>query len=172
MYKVAVILGSESDAEVVRDSKMLEVLKEVGIPYQVSIISSHRNPQELAKYCAEAVQGGIKVFIAVAGMAAALPGVIASYILSETPDSCERVVIGVPLISDIPGGLDALLSMVRLPSGIPVAVSGIGKAGLHNAAILACQILAQGDSEIQNALCATVLRHKKYPKIGIEIIEI
>lgn len=117
MAQVVIILGSESDQKIVKESQMVDLFEAVGISYEVAIISAHRNLQELTNYCVKTQEEGAQVYIGVAGMAAALPGAIASHIR-------WRPVIGVPLSSDILQGLDALLSMVRMPSGIPVAVPG------------------------------------------------
>ena len=122
---VAVIMGSESDREIAM--KAVEVLESNNIPYEVKVLSAHRNPKELEKYISETES---KVFIAIAGLATHLPGFIAS--------RTERPVIGVPVSSKL-GGLDALLSIVQMPSGVPVACVGIDNA--RNAAFLALRIL-------------------------------
>lgn len=142
MAEVVIILGSKSDRQIVEESGMLDILNESGVDWELSVISAHRNPKELANYCREKVDEAF-VFIGVASMSAALPGSIAAYTQGK------KLVIGVPLPSpEFPDAMDALLSMVRMPSGRPVAVVGIGKAGLRNAAILACQVIALGDSEM------------------------
>ncbi|MDO8424664.1 MAG: AIR carboxylase family protein [bacterium] len=135
--QVAIVVGSESDLGLVKESGMLEVLSSCGVGWELSIISAHRNKKELSDYCQEAVKEKmVKVFIAAAGMAAALPGDIAAEIKFSLP------VIGVPLPSaEFPNALDALLAITRVPGGCPVAMTGIGKAGLKNAALLAVQIL-------------------------------
>ncbi len=122
---VAVVMGSESDREVAM--KAVEVLEGNNIPYELKVLSAHRNPVELEKYVSETES---KIFIAVAGLAAHLPGFIAS--------RTEKPVIGVPVSSKL-GGLDALLSIVQMPSGVPVACVGIDNA--RNAAFLALRIL-------------------------------
>ncbi|NPA71061.1 MAG: 5-(carboxyamino)imidazole ribonucleotide mutase [Crenarchaeota archaeon] len=122
---VAIVVGSERDLQ--HASKAAEVLKKLGIPYEIRVLSAHRNPEELDKYIRETPA---KIFIAMAGLSAALPG----YIASRT----DRPVIGVPLAVALMG-LDALLSMVQMPRGVPVAVVGIDNA--VNAALLACRIL-------------------------------
>ncbi|MFB0563185.1 MAG: 5-(carboxyamino)imidazole ribonucleotide mutase [Candidatus Lokiarchaeia archaeon] len=122
---VAVIMGSESDREIAM--KAVEVLESSNIPYEVKVLSAHRNPKDLERYISETES---KVFIAIAGLAAHLPGFIAS--------RTEKPVIGVPVSSKL-GGLDALLSIVQMPSGVPVACVGIDNA--RNAAFLALRIL-------------------------------
>ncbi|MEM2134531.1 MAG: 5-(carboxyamino)imidazole ribonucleotide mutase [Candidatus Jordarchaeaceae archaeon] len=122
---VSIVMGSESDREVAL--KAVEVLESNNIPCEVRVLSAHRNPKELEKYIAETKS---LVFIAVAGLAAHLPGFIAS--------RTEKPVIGVPVSSKL-GGLDALLSIVQMPSGVPVACVGIDNA--RNAAFLALRIL-------------------------------
>ncbi len=122
---VAIVVGSERDLEHAR--KAADVLKKLNIPYEIHVLSAHRNPEELDKYVRES---DVKIFIAMAGLSAALPGFIAS--------RTEKPVIGVPLSVSLMG-LDALLSMVQMPRGVPVAVVGIDNP--VNAALLACRIL-------------------------------
>lgn len=163
MAEIAVIVGSESDLDTVKTSGMLTTLEEIGVSWELSVISAHRNPGELAAYCTSCVHGGTKVFIGVAGMSAALPGAICSLIAAQRP------VLGVGLVSDILDGLEALLSMVRMPPGVPVAVCGLGKAGLQNAAVTACQIVASGDVAVQERLLRWQLtKNRKPAAIGIE----
>ncbi|MCW3133693.1 MAG: 5-(carboxyamino)imidazole ribonucleotide mutase [Methanophagales archaeon] len=126
MTKVAVILGSESDRAVA--DKAVKVLDERKIAYDLRVISAHRNPEELDKYLEESEE--VEVIIAIAGLSAALPGVIAS--------RTEKPVIGVPVSGKLLG-MDALLSMVQMPSGVPVGVVGIDNG--ENAALLALRIL-------------------------------
>jgi 5-(carboxyamino)imidazole ribonucleotide mutase len=122
---VAVIMGSESDREIAMEA--VEVLESSNIPHEVKVLSAHRNLKDLEKYISET---GSEIFIAIAGLAAHLPGFIAS--------RTEKPVIGVPVSSKL-GGLDALLSIVQMPSGVPVACVGIDNA--RNAAFLALRIL-------------------------------
>ena len=131
---VGILIGSESDREVI--SAAVKELDERGIPNELNVLSAHRDPLGVAEYATNAQARGIRVLIAGAGMAAALPGVVAAY--SELP------VIGVPLRSSksVGGGLDALLSIVQMPPGVPVACVSVD--GARNAAILAARILAQG----------------------------
>lgn len=167
---IAVVLGSQSDLEQVKSSRMVEILDQVSKSYDISIISAHRNPSELTEYCYQAVMvGGAKVLIGVAGMSAALPGAIASIIGKlGTP----MPVIGVPLPStEFPDGQDALLSMVRMPPGMPVAVCGIGKSGLHNAAILACQIVSLTDLKVCDSLNNYISRNTKPIQLGVQLTE-
>ena len=131
---VGIIVGSESDREAM-DPAVTE-LEERGISYEFLVLSAHRDPRGVAEYASTAVLRGVRVIIAGAGMAAVLPGAVAAY--TELP------VIGVPLISSksVMGGLDALLSIVQMPPGVPVACVSVN--GSRNAAILASRILAQG----------------------------
>jgi len=131
MLLVAVVMGSKSDAEAVQPT--LDVLKELGIDYEVSVISAHRNPEKARQYGLAARSKGIEVIIAAAGGAAHLPGVLASW--TTLP------VIGVPLATSELRGIDALYSIVQMPAGIPVASVAIGTAGAKNAAYLAAEIL-------------------------------
>lgn len=140
---VSVVLGSDSDREIF--SGLASVFNELGVSYEKRIISAHRTPDILKHYIESAVERGIKVFIAVAGMSAALPGVIAS--LTTVP------VIGVPVALGSPAmGLDALLSMVQMPPGVPVATVALN--GGKNAALLAAEILALNDENLGNRLKA------------------
>jgi 5-(carboxyamino)imidazole ribonucleotide mutase len=128
--KVLVLIGSDSDLPVIEDG--LKFLKEMNIPFTLDISSAHRQPEKTVKYAKGARDRGFEVIIAVAGMAAHLPGVIASH--TTLP------VIGVPTSGGVLNGVDALLSMVQMPKGIPVATVGIDAS--RNAAILACKILS------------------------------
>lgn len=136
MKKVAILMGSDSDFGVM--SKAVSVLKEFEIPLEVHVYSAHRTPEKVAEFASNAKDNGFGVIIAGAGMAAALAGVVAGH--TTLP------VIGVPLKSNALEGVDALLSTVMMPSGIPVATVAID--GSKNAAYLAAQILAVGDEEL------------------------
>jgi 5-(carboxyamino)imidazole ribonucleotide mutase len=131
MPSVAVVMGSKSDTEVMQPA--LEILKELGIDYEVSVISAHRTPEKAREFGLNARERGIEVIIAAAGGAAHLPGVLASW--TTLP------VIGVPLAAGELGGTDALYSIVQMPAGIPVATVAIGTAGAKNAAYLAAEII-------------------------------
>lgn len=136
MKKVAILMGSDSDFGVM--SKAVSVLKEFEIPVEVHVYSAHRTPEKVAEFASNAKDNGFGIIIAGAGMAAALAGVVAGH--TTLP------VIGVPLKSNALEGVDALLSTVMMPSGIPVATVAID--GSKNAAYLAAQILAIGDEEL------------------------
>ena len=136
MKKVAILMGSDSDFGVM--SKAVSVLKEFEIPVEVHVYSAHRTPEKVAEFASNAKDNGFGVIIAGAGMAAALAGVVAGH--TTLP------VIGVPLKSNALEGVDALLSTVMMPSGIPVATVAID--GSKNAAYLAAQILAISDDEL------------------------
>jgi 5-(carboxyamino)imidazole ribonucleotide mutase len=133
--KVAVLSGSPSDAEFVQ--ACTDQLEAFSIPHEARVLSAHRQGEALHAFMEEAERRGCQVFIAMAGMAAHLPGVVASM----TP----RPVLGVPLKGGVMDGLDALLSVVQMPKGVPVGTLAVGKAGARNAAILAAQILAVAD---------------------------
>ena len=136
---VSIIMGSTSDMPVME--KAAEILNSLRIPFEINALSAHRTPAEVEKFSKEAAGRGIKVIIAAAGMAAHLPGVIAS--MTSVP------VIGVPIKASLEG-LDALLAIVQMPPGIPVATVGINAA--QNAGILAAQIVAQSDGEVMKEL--------------------
>lgn len=136
---ISIIMGSHSDLETVQEG--IGLLKEFKIDFEVKVLSAHRTPKELADYVVSAAKKGVKVFIAAAGGAAALAGVIASH--TTLP------VIGIPIETKGLRGLDSLLSTVQMPAGIPVACMSIGKAGAKNAAIFALEILGITDKKIQ-----------------------
>jgi 5-(carboxyamino)imidazole ribonucleotide mutase len=128
---VGIVMGSDSDLEVMKETA--KILEKFGIGYEINIISAHRTPQKAHEYASTVEARGLEVIIAGAGGAAHLAGVIAS--LTPLP------VIGVPMQTQLSGGLDSLLSIVQMPSGVPVATVAVGKAGAKNAGILAAQIL-------------------------------
>ena len=132
-------MGSESDLGIMQEAQA--VLTRFGIPHEMRVISAHRTPDRAADYAKNLEERGVRLVIAAAGKAAHLAGVIAG--LTCLP------VIGVPITTSDLGGLDSLLSMVQMPSGIPVATVTIGKAGAKNAAILAVEILALNDAELR-----------------------
>ncbi len=140
---ISIIMGSTSDLPVME--KAFKWLNDMHIPFEVNALSAHRTPQAVEKFATEAKERGIKVIIAGAGMAAALPGVIAA--------GTTLPVIGVP-IKGMLDGLDAMLSIIQMPPGIPVATVGVN--GAQNAAILAAEILALSDPEI----AGKVAQHK------------
>lgn len=139
---VLIIMGSDSDAEVM--SGAATALDELGISYEFTVASAHRSPERAKQIVADAEANGCAVFIAGAGMAAHLPGVVASF--------TTRPVIGVPLASGALQGLDALYAIVQMPPGIPVASVAIG--GARNAGILAAQIIATSDAGVAERLKA------------------
>jgi len=141
MPLVAVIMGSKSDTEAMQPA--LDILKGLGIDYEVNVISAHRTPEKARQYGLTASGKGIEVIIAAAGGAAHLPGVLASWTILP--------VIGVPLVSSELNGLDALYSIVQMPAGIPVAGMAIGIAGAKNAAYLAAEILGLKYDKIREA---------------------
>ena len=136
---VSIIMGSTSDLPIMK--KAADFLNEMKIPFEINALSAHRTPAEVEKFAKNAEQNGIKVIIAAAGMAAHLPGVIAS--MTKIP------VIGVPINASL-SGLDSLLAIVQMPPGIPVATVGID--GAQNAGILAVQILAIADQKLAERL--------------------
>lgn len=134
---VSIIMGSDSDLPVVKEAG--KVLDEFGVLYEIHVISAHRNPHGLVTYVKDVTRQGLKIFIAAAGGAAHLPGVIAG--LTHLP------VIGIPIHTKSLAGLDSLLSIVQMPSGVPVATVAIN--GAKNAGLLAIQILALSDKALQ-----------------------
>ena len=140
MKKVAVVMGSISDYDTVK--KCIDTLKEFGAEYEAKVISAHRTPALAAEFAAGAKQNGIGVIIAAAGKAAHLGGVLAAY--TTLP------VIGLPIKSSLMDGVDSLLSMVQMPSGVPVACVAVN--GAENAALLAVQMLALSDETLSEKL--------------------
>ncbi len=141
---IGIIIGSNSDWEIMSNAS--ETLDTLNIEHEVQVISAHRAPDLLTEYCGSARERGLKVLITAAGLAAALPGVAAA--------NTTLPVLGVPMESRALGGMDALLSMVQMPAGIPVGTLAIGKAGAINAALLSAAILALEDKSIREALDA------------------
>ncbi len=141
---VSIIMGSQSDWETMRHAAA--TLDKLGVANETRVISAHRTPARTEEFAAGAKGRGIKVIIAGAGMAAALPGVVAA--LTPLP------VLGVPMEGKLLGGLDALLSMAQMPGGVPVGTLGIGKAGAVNAGLLAAAIIAVEDAVVAQALDA------------------
>jgi phosphoribosylaminoimidazole carboxylase PurE protein len=137
---VAIIVGSRSDLEVVQ--KAADTLERLGVASELRVLSAHRAPDLLEEYVSGALERGAKVFICAAGVAAHLPGVVAS--------KTTRPVIGLPMPGQLAGGLDALLSIVQMPKGVPVATVGIGMA--DNAALLAAQMLGLSDESVAGAV--------------------
>ncbi|MBL8003265.1 MAG: 5-(carboxyamino)imidazole ribonucleotide mutase [Flavobacteriales bacterium] len=143
---VGIIMGSRSDLEVMGEAA--EILKQLGVPYELTVVSAHRTPDRMATYAKEARSRGLRVIIAGAGGAAHLPGMVAAY--SELP------VIGVPVRSrNSIDGWDSLLSIVQMPAGVPVATVAVN--GAMNAGILAAQIMSTGD----DALAARIASYKQ-----------
>lgn len=140
--QVAVITGSDSDLPVVAET--VKVLDKLGIACRIAVASAHRTPEKVREYVRTAENDGAEVFIAAAGMAAALPGVVAAETLYP--------VIGVPMEGKSLAGMDALFSIVQMPPGIPVATVAVGKAGAVNAAVLAAEIIGVKDAEVRARL--------------------
>jgi phosphoribosylaminoimidazole carboxylase PurE protein len=142
--RVLVLMGSDSDAPVMQGT--VDILREMDIPCEMTVASAHRSPERVMRLVREAPGRGVKVFVVGAGAAAHLAGVVAAH--------TARPVIGVPIDSSALNGLDALLSTVQMPPGVPVATVSIGKPGATNAGVLAAQILALGDPDIAARLDA------------------
>ena len=149
--KVVVIMGSSSDWETMKES--CQMLEQLDIPYEKKVVSAHRTPQLMYEFAKGARDNGYDVIIAGAGVAAHLPGMVAS--MTTLP------VIGVPIESKSLKGLDSLLSIVQMPGGIPVATTAIGKSGAKNAGILAARMLSIGNKVIQKNL-------ENYEKLLVE----
>lgn len=142
--KVLILMGSKSDAEVMGETA--RVLSELGIPCTMTVASAHRSPARTQKLARDAGKDGYAVIVAGAGAAAHLAGIVAAETILP--------VIGVPLAGSPLLGLDALLATVQMPGGVPVATMAVGKAGAHNAAVLAAQILALSDPRLADKLRA------------------
>ena len=151
--QVAIIMGSKSDWDVM--SHAAAMLSELDIQHEAKVISAHRTPDLLDEYCAKLLEKKIKVIIAGAGLAAALPGVVAA--------KTTIPVIGVPLVAGSLDGIDALMSIVQMPPGIPVGTMALGKPGAINSALFAAAILALTDTGIAQRISA--YREKQAQKI-------
>jgi 5-(carboxyamino)imidazole ribonucleotide mutase len=155
--RVAVICGSRSDLATLRGC--FDVLDSYGIGWEASVISAHRQPERLASYVREAEARGVSVFVGAAGLAAHLPGVLASL--------TARPVIGIPLDGGALGGADALYAVVQMPPGVPVATVAIGSPGAKNAAHLAARILALADPDLAGRV--TAFRHDQAARAEVGI---
>jgi phosphoribosylaminoimidazole carboxylase PurE protein len=144
--RVALLMGSDSDLPTVKEA--CGVLSNFGVPFVVRVLSAHRTPQDLVAFVKQAEEEGVLVFIAAAGGAAHLAGVVAAH--------TTRPVVGIPIQTSSLNGLDSLLSIVQMPGGIPVATMAIGSAGALNAGLFAVQVLALGDAD----LAAKLKRHR------------
>lgn len=142
MSKVAILIGSESDKKYIEAS--YDYFEFFGIKYELHVLSAHRNPAEVAHFAGKARENGYTALIGSAGMAAHLAGVLAAH--TDLP------VLGVPMPGGISDGLDALLSTVQMPKGVPVATFAVGKAGMINAAVFTAQILSLSDNIIAGKL--------------------
>ncbi len=142
--KVGIVMGSESDHDTMRSAE--EILRDFRVAYEIAVVSAHRTPERMFEWAKSARDRGLSIVIAGAGGAAHLPGMIAS--LTELP------VLGVPVRSRALSGLDSLLSIVQMPSGIPTATFAIGPAGAANAALFAVRMLALGDRKLATRLAA------------------
>jgi len=141
---VGIIMGSKTDLEILQEAG--SVLKEFGIAYELRILSAHRTPEKVLEWAQTAEERGLEVLIAGAGSAAALPGVVAAKTMLP--------VLGVPIASTTLGGVDALLSIVQMPKGVPVGTLAIGKSGAANAALLAVAIMAAKRPDLREKLRA------------------
>ncbi len=141
---VGIIMGSKTDLEILQGA--VEVLREFGIEHELRILSAHRTPERVLEWAQTAEERGLEVLIAGAGSAAALPGVVAAKTVLP--------VLGVPVASTTLGGVDALLSIVQMPKGVPVGTLAIGKGGAANAALLAISILAAKRPDLREKLRA------------------
>jgi phosphoribosylaminoimidazole carboxylase PurE protein len=135
---VALLMGSDSDLPTVKDA--CTVLQDFGVPFEAHVLSAHRSPDDLVAYIRKAEQSGVRIFIAAAGGAAHLAGVVAAH--------TTRPVIGIPIQTSALSGLDSLLSTVQMPGGVPVATMAIGAGGARNAGLFAVQILALSDPSL------------------------
>lgn len=155
---ISILMGSQSDLETVNEA--VNVLKEFKVDFDLKVLSAHRTPHEVAQYVEAAPKKGVKVFIAAAGMSAALAGVVAAH--TTLP------VIGIPIETKNLKGLDSLLSTVQMPPGVPVACMSIGRAGAKNAALFALAILGINDTKIS----AKLINYKKKMRLKIKQVKI
>jgi 5-(carboxyamino)imidazole ribonucleotide mutase len=155
MAHVQIVLGSASDLEAVQAAGMVETLSAVGVTSSVSVCSAHRNIEELSRFVSRTLAAGAKVYVGVAGLAAALPGALAGLTGMAVP------VVGVPMDEH---GVD---SCVRMPPGVPVLTAGVGAVGLRNAALAAAQILAVADAAVARRLREHLDRTAKAPRFDV-----
>ncbi len=160
MKFVSIVMGSKSDYDVMKSCS--DTLEAFGVRYELIVSSAHRSPSRTVEYIKNAESKGAQVFIAAAGMAAHLAGVLASKTI--------KPIIGVPMSASALGGIDALLSTVQMPAGMPVATVAIGKAGAINSAFLAMQILALSDEELAIKLQEDKIAKEK--KVEMDSLEI
>ncbi len=160
MKFVSIVMGSKSDYDVMKSCS--DTLEAFGVSYELIVSSAHRSPSRTVEYIKSAESKGAQVFIAAAGMAAHLAGVLASQTI--------KPIIGVPMSASALGGIDALLSTVQMPGGMPVATVAIGKAGAINSAFLAMQILALSDEELAIKLQEDKIAKEK--KVEMDSLEI
>jgi len=139
---VSLLMGSDSDLPTVTEA--VTVLRDFGVPFEVRVLSAHRCPQDLVDYVTQAEGRGVRLFVAAAGGAAHLAGVVAAHTV--------RPVIGIPIQSSALNGLDSLLSIVQMPAGVPVATMAIGNAGARNAGLFAVATLALADGSLADKL--------------------
>ncbi|MBV9124364.1 MAG: 5-(carboxyamino)imidazole ribonucleotide mutase [Planctomycetes bacterium] len=139
---VSLLMGSDSDLPTVQEA--CKILQAMEVPFEVRVLSAHRCPEELTGYVKQAEQNGVRVFIAAAGGAAHLAGVVAAHTI--------RPVLGIPIQTSALNGLDSLLSIVQMPGGVPVGTMAIGNAGARNAGLFAVQILALADASLAEKL--------------------
>ncbi len=151
---VGILMGSDSDWPKIQS--VAAALDEFQVPHEIRVMSAHRTPEIVRQYASTAAQRGLKVIIAAAGGAAHLAGVVASH--TTLP------VIGIPVPTDVQGGLDSLLSTVQMPGDVPVATVGLGSGGARNAGLLAVEILALGDPSLQQKL--TAFKQKLVEKVS------
>ena len=140
--RVAILMGSDSDWE--RIKSVATALDEFGVAYEIQVMSAHRTPGLVCEFSSQAADRGIRVIVAAAGGAAHLAGVVAAHTILP--------VIGIPVGTELAGGLDSLLSMVQMPGDVPVATVGVGPGGARNAGLLAVQIMAVADAELRRKL--------------------
>ena len=157
---VGIVMGSASDHETM--AKAEDVLREFGVPYEISVVSAHRMPEEMFEYAKTAEARGLKVIVAGAGGAAHLPGMVSS--LTTLP------VLGVPIQSRALSGLDSLLSIVQMPGGVPTATFAIGAAGATNAGLFAVKVLALSDPSLAARLAAHREALREKAKAGNEAL--
>ncbi len=153
-HSVGIVMGSDSDWPKIKS--VAAALDEFDVSYEIRVMSAHRTPEVVHQYAAMAAARGLKVIIAAAGGAAHLAGVCASHTILP--------VIGIPVATDVQGGLDSLLSTVQMPGDVPVATVGLGSGGARNAGLLAVEILALSDETLQEKL--TEFKHKLVEKVS------
>lgn len=171
VHKIVIIVGSEkSDVPVLKEAKVKAFLDELGVSYEVTAASAHRDEEALREYVIKKLNQGTQIFVCAAGMAAVLPGAVKAIARSQRKPC---FVVGAPLLASdgFAKGADAVLSILRMPPRVPVPICGVGVSGVINAVVLAVEVLALHDDSLFDRLLAWRTENEPKPKVGIDLDE-